>query len=335
MNHGRAKGFGVFSALFLLAAAKAECQDISPDYPYQDHYVEVFGSRMHYIEQGTGDPILLLHGNPTWSYLWRNVIPHLSPLGRVIAPDLIGYGRSDKPDHLPYRWFDQVRYMEEFIRVMNLKKIVLVLHDHGSSVGFEYAMHHEGNVRGIAFFEAIVRPFTWDNFSTPEFRNLFQLFKTGGVGGIGWQLIVDQNIFIEQLLPLASGRTLSPEEMTYYREPFLDPASREKIWRLARDTPIGGQPPDVWDAVTRYSEKLQRSHLPKLLLYATPGALLTSEHVEWCKQNIRNLETVSIGPGLHFLQESSPHQIGQEVAAWIRTLPGFCTGRDCKPDQPN
>jgi haloalkane dehalogenase len=313
----------VLVALFAVAISEAVGQDtaISPDYPYESHYVEVFGSRMHYIEQGTGDPILLLHGNPTWSYIWRNIIPHLSPLGRVIAPDFIGYGRSDKPNYIEYSWFDQVRYIEEFIRVMRLKNITLVLHDHGSSVGFHYAMGHQHNVRGIAFFEAIVRPFTWDNFSTPDFRALFQVFRTGGVGGIGWQMIVDQNVFIEQLLPLAAGRPLSDTEMNYYREPFLDPPSRAPIWRLANDTPIGGEPPDVWDAVTTYSDKLQKSTLPKLLLFATPGALLTSEHVDWCNQNLKNLKTVYIGPGLHFLQESSPHQIGQEVATWLQDLP--------------
>ena len=293
--------------------------NISADFPFEPHYIDVLGSRMHYIEEGCGEPILLLHGNPTWSYAWRNIIPHLSSLGRCIAPDLIGYGLSAKPP-IDYRWSDHVRYVEEFIRLMGLRNIILVLHDQGSGLGFHYAMRHESNIRGIAFFEALVRPFEWDNFSTPEFRTMFRAFRTGGVGGEGWKLIVDQNVFIEQLLPQASGRQLSEREMNFYREPFRNPDSRLPVWRFPRETAIGGEPGDVWDAVTEYSNRLRYSRLPKLMLYATPGALLTEEHVDWCQQNIRNLESIHIGPGIHFLEESSPKRIGQEVAAWIQRL---------------
>ena len=294
--------------------------NISPDYPYPPHYVNVLGSRIHYIEQGSGSPILLLHGNPSWSYIWRNIIPHLSPLGRCIAPDLIGFGRSDKPE-IEYLWRDHVRYIEAFIEALDLRDITLVLHDQGSGLGFHYAMHHQENINAIAFFEAIVRPYPWDKFSTPEFREIFRKFRTGGVGGEGWQMIVEQNMFIEQLLPQAAGRQLSDKEMNFYREPFRTRESRIPIWRFPRQTPIGGEPRDVWDAVSEYSERLQRSELPKLMLYASPGALLTQEHVAWCQQNINNLESVFIGPGLHFLQESSPHRIGREIAAWYQNLP--------------
>jgi haloalkane dehalogenase len=254
--------------------------------------------------------------------LWRNIIPHLEPCGRCIAPDLIGFGRSDKPD-IDYHWFDHVRYLEAFIEQMGLRNIILVLHDQGSGLGFHYAMRHQSNIKGIAFFEAILRPYPWDHFSTPEFRELFRRFRTGGVGGEGWQMIVEQNLFIEQLLPQAAGRPLTEREMSFYREPFLNPKSRIPIWRFPRETPIGGEPQDVWHAVSTYSERLQRSNLPKLLLYAKPGALVTEEHFEWAKQNIKNLQTVYLGAGSHFLQESSPHRIGTEVAAWIKTLPGY------------
>jgi haloalkane dehalogenase len=241
--------------------------DISADYPFEAHYIDVFGSRMHYLDEGAGETILLLHGNPTWSYLWRNIIPHLSPHARCIAPDLIGYGRSDKPD-IEYRWFDHARYLEEFIAQMGLKNITLVLHDQGSGLGFHYAMRHQNNIRAIAFFEAIVRPYPWDEFSTPDFREIFRKFRSGGIGGEGWKLIVDQNFFIEVLLPQAAGRPLTAQEMNYYREPFIEPRSRLPVWRFPRETPIGGEPADVWTAVSEYSRRLQDSELPKLMLYA-------------------------------------------------------------------
>lgn len=293
--------------------------DISPDFPYAPHYVEVHGSRMHYVTQGEGQPILLLHGNPTWSYLWRNVIPHLSPHGRVIAPDLIGFGLSDKPD-VDYTVFDHARYVRGFIDALGLDDVILVLHDQGSAQGFNWAMRNPERVRAIAFFESIVRPFPWDQFSTPDFRDLFRAFRTGGVGGQGWQMIVDQNMFIDQLLPQAAGRPLSDQEMAFYRQPFLDPTSRLPIWVFPRQTPIGGEPRDVWEWAGEYSAWLQRTTIPKLMLYATPGALLTPENVEWCKANVRHLEWVDLGPGSHFLQESSPRRIGREIAGWIERL---------------
>ncbi len=295
---------------------------ISPEYPFEPRYVDVFGSRMHYIEQGTGEPIVFIHGNPTWSYLWRNVMPYLVPYGRCIALDLIGYGRSDKP-RIEYKWTEQARYVEEFFRRMGLNDVVLVLHDWGVSLGLNYAMRHESRVKAIAFMEGIFRTFPqWDDFSTPEFRELFKKFREGGQGGEGWQLLVEQNFFIEHLLSAGVGRRLSSDEMAYYREPFTSTSSRIPIWSLARSVPVAAKPKEVWDAINRITESLKQSRLPKLLLYATPGGIVTDDSVDWCRQNFKNLKTVHVGPGLHYIQETTPHQIGREIADWYTSLRG-------------
>lgn len=302
------------------AASIPHESDISPAYPFEPHYIDVFGSNMHYIEAGNGEPIVFIHGNPTWSYLWRNVLPHLVPYGRCIALDLIGYGRSDKPE-IEYQWTDHARYVEEFFRKMGLKNVVVVLHDWGVSLGLNYAMRHERNVRAIAFMEGIFRTFPqWNDFSTPEFRELFMKFRSGGEGGEGWQLIVEQNFFIEHLLSGGVGRQLSEAEMNYYREPFKSKQSRIPIWRLARSVPVNTEPREVWNALTDITEKLRRSKLPKILFHGTPGGIITEENVEWCRKNLRNLETVFIGPGVHYVQETSPHLIGSKLADWYNRL---------------
>ena len=293
---------------------------ISSDYNFAPHYVDVFGSRMHYIDEGKGDPILLVHGNATWSYVWRNVIPHLTPYARCVAPDLIGFGLSDKPD-IEYQWTEQADYLEEFIRKLGLKNITLVLNDFGISLAMRYAMRHERNVKGMAFFEGVFKTFkSLEEAYTPDFRPLFKQFRTGGEGGQGYQLLVDQNLFIEQLLPRAAGRELSEEELRRYRQPFRELRSRIPIWRFARSVPIGGEPKDVWIAMTEAVEWFRQTNLPKLLFYATPGGLVTEEFVEWCRQNLKNLEVAHVGPGVHYLTETSPHVIGRELVKWIGEL---------------
>ena len=294
--------------------------NISADYPFEPHYVEVFGSKMHYIEEGTGQPIVFIHGNPTWSYLWRNVLPHLLPYGRCIALDLIGYGRSEKPQ-IEYKWTNQARYVEEFFRKMGLYDAVLVLHDWGVSLGLNYAMRHESRVKAIAFMEGIFKTFPqWDDFSTPEFRALFQRFRQGGQGGEGWKLLVEENFFIEHLLSGGVGRQLSGKEMDYYREPFKTTSSRIPIWSLARSVPVDGNPGEVWHALNEINESLKQSRLPKLLLHATPGGIVTEDSVEWCGQHLKNLTSVHVGPGLHYIQETTPHRIGRELADWYKTI---------------
>jgi len=294
----------------------SEIRTISADFPYESHYIEVDGSKLHYVDEGSGDPILFLHGNPTSSYLWRNILPAVTPVGRGIALDLIGMGKSEKPD-IEYRFFDHVTYVEGFIELMGLKNLTLVIHDWGSALGFHYAMRHEHNMKGLAFMEAIMAPApSWEAFPA-EARDLFKAFRTPQVG---WDLIVNQNIFIEKLLPGGVVRALTEEEMNYYREPFGEVKSRKPIWRWPNEIPIAGEPPDVTEAVLSYNQKLQESELPKLLFYATPGALMPAPIVEMTTAHLKNLKTVDVGQGIHFLQEDHPHLIGSELARWYSML---------------
>jgi haloalkane dehalogenase len=289
---------------------------ISTDFPFTSQYVEVAGSRIHYVEEGSGDPILFLHGQPTSSYLWRNIIPHVTSLGRAIAPDLIGMGKSDKPN-IEYSFFDHVKYVEGFIEKMGLKNITLVIHDWGSALGFYYAMRHPENLKGLAFMEAILAPIpSWDGFPE-EIKEMFQAFRTPEVG---WDLIVNQNIFVEQVLPGLVAREMSQAEMDHYREPFLEPSSRKPVWRWPNEIPIAGDPPEVVEAVSAYNQWLQQSDLPKLLFYGAPGILGSPQMVEWSIQNLKNLKTVDIGAGIHFLQEDNPDLIGSELAKWYQSL---------------
>jgi haloalkane dehalogenase len=278
------------------------------------HSVEVLGSRMAYREMGEGEPILFLHGNPTSSYLWRKVMPHVSTVGRCIAPDLIGMGRSDKPD-LGYRFVDHARYLEGFIAALGLNRLTLVLHDWGSALGFDWAMRNEANVRGLAFMEAFLTPLSsWEEFPTPV-RSLFQGFRTPELGE---EMILDQNLFIERVLPGAVLRRLTDEEMDEYRAPFTDRSSRKPMLVWPREIPIAGEPADVADLVVRYRGALCRSPLPKLLFTVDPGALIPPPLVAWCRENLPHLEVVHLGPGVHFVQEDYPDEIGLQLAEWIR-----------------
>ena len=282
---------------------------------YESQFVDVLGSKMHYVEGGHGDPILFLHGNPTSSYLWRHILPHLESGARVIAPDLIGMGKSDKPD-LEYRLVDHVRYVEGFIEALGLQQVTLVVHDWGSALGFHYARRHETNVKGVAFMEAIVRSMTWAEWPHTV-RPLFQAFRTPEVG---WDLIVNKNVFVEQVLPGAIQRKLTDDEMQSYREPFIEPSSRKPVWRWPNEIPVDGHPEEVVQLVDTYTSWLATSEVSKLLLYATPGALIRKEQVQWCRDHINNLETVDLGPGLHFVQEDRPDEIGRALREWYERL---------------
>ena len=289
--------------------------EISADFPFESKFIEINGSKIHYVEEGSGDPILFIHGNLSSSYIWRNIIPHLTSKGTCIAPDLIGMGKSDKPD-IEYRFFDHVEYIEGFIEKKRLRNMTLIIHDWGSALGFHYAMRNENNIKGIVFMEGIIKPLTWD--SLPEgVANFFKLIRNLEHGR---ELVINQNIFIEQVLPTTMTRSLTKEEYNFYRMPFRDPASRKPLLNFPNEVPIEGKPEDVVAAVQSYNENLQKSDLPKLMFYATPGSIVTPELVEWCKGYLPNLKTVDLGPGIHFLQEDNPHLIGEEISKWYDAI---------------
>ena len=293
-------------------------REISAVFPFESRYVDVLGSRMHYVEEGSGDPILFLHGQPTSSYLWRNVIPHVIDLGRCIAPDLIGFGRSDKPD-IDYRFFDHARYLSGFIEALGLENITLVIHDWGAGLGLFYARQNPSTIKAIAMMEPVLSAVpSWEEFPT-ELVEVFRGFRSPEVG---WDMLVNQNMFVEGILPGAIVRDLSEEEMNVYREPFLDPAHRKPVWRWPNELPIAGEPPDTAEAVDANFAWLQQSDLPKILFHATPGAIMPPAAVEMCKSVLSNLTSVDLGDGIHYLQEDHPHEIGDGIAKWYGQLHG-------------
>lgn len=303
----------VFLSLFELSSFAITPSVISSEFPYESRYVEVLDSRMHYVEAGQGDPILLIHGNPTWSYIWRNIIPLLSSKGRVIAVDLIGFGKSGKPD-LEYRFLDHSRYLEEFIRKMELRNITLVLHDWGSALGFHYARRHEANIRGLIFFEALLLPLPRMDLWPEDARKMFETFRTPD---LGWDLAVKQNLFIEKRLQQGILRKLTEQEMEHYRNPFRTVDSRKPLWRFPNELPIDGDPADVAKIQEEYLAWIQTTELPKLLLFVEPGSLIPIAAVEWARGHLKNLTAEYIGEGIHNIQEDRPAEIGRSIAEWI------------------
>jgi len=285
---------------------------LSPNFPFKSNFIEVHGSKMHYIDEGEGDPILFLHGNPTSSYLWRNVIPHLTSKGRCIAPDLIGMGKSDKPD-LAYRFEDHYKYLSAFIEKMELKNVTLVIHDWGSALGFHYANMNQDNVKAIAFMEAVILPAYWTEFPK-SFKMAFKMMRAPI---IGWFMVSVMNGFIEKMLPQAISREMTKEEMDHYRAPYKTIGSRKPLRQWPCEIPIDGKPADNHEVVVNFNKYLQKTDIPTLLIYAKPGAILRKQQVKWCEDNMKNLTTAFMGTGLHFIQEDDPDFIGTEVAKWM------------------
>ncbi len=293
---------------------------IAPAFPYSKRRLPVLGSNMAYVEVGEGDPIVLLHGNPTSSYLWRNVLPHLQSLGRCIAPDLIGMGDSDKlPISGPgsYRFGEHRRYLDALLEQLDVReRVTLVVHDWGSALGFDWANRHRAAMRGIAYMEAIVRPRVWDNWPEPQ-RGVFQALRTPA----GEAMVLDQNLFVEQILPGGVLRQLGEAEMTWYRRPFLSPGEgRRPVLTWPRQLPVEGEPADVTEIVSNYADWLSQTSVPKLFVDGEPGAALTGSLRDFCRSWPAQREATV--RGLHFLQEDSPHEIGRAIADWLTAIRG-------------
>ena len=284
-------------------------------------HLEINGRRMAYIDEGEGDAIVFQHGNPTSSYLWRNVMPHLEGLGRLVACDLIGMGDSEKlspsgPGR--YGYLEQRDYLHGLWDALNLgDRVVLVLHDWGSALGFDWARQHAERVQAIAYMEAIVTPLSWDDW--PEgARGVFQGFRTPG----GEEMILQKNMFVERILPGSVIRPLAEAEMTEYRRPFLQPGEdRRPTLSWPRAIPIQGEPPEVVQVVDDYSKWLAISPVPKLFVNADPGSILVGRQREVCRAWPNQTEVTVTGR--HFIQEDSPDEIGTAVADFVRRLRGL------------
>jgi haloalkane dehalogenase len=279
--------------------------------------VEVDGLKMAYVEEGSGDPIVFLHGNPTSSYLWRNVIPHLRHLGRCLAPDLIGMGDSDPlPDPGPgrYRFVHHRHYLDGLLDALGVARdVTFVVHDWGSALGFDWANRHRDAVAGLAYMEALVRPVTWAEWPEAA-RRVFQGLRSPA----GEEMVLERNVFVETILPGSIVRKLGEGEMAEYRRPFLEPGERRRptlTW--PREIPIDGEPADVTAIVTDYGAWLATSPVPKLFVNAEPGAILSGALREECRAWPNQTEVTV--PGIHFVQEDSADEIGRAIAQWIES----------------
>ena len=286
---------------------------------FEKHFKVVNGKRLAYIEEGHGDPIVLLHGNPTSSYLWRNVIPELTASGRVIAPDLIGQGDSEKlsVSEGPGRYTFEVayEYLAGLLSELDAEQnVVLVGHDWGSALGFHWATNHPDIVRGIAYMEALVSPVEWSEWPEAA-RGIFQGFRSEK----GEDLVLTRNLFVEAVLPNSVIRKLTDEEMGHYRAPFSTPDDRQPTLNWPRQIPIDGEPVEMVQLVSEYGRWLEESvTLPKLFINAEPGSILVGRQREYCR-SWPNQKEVTV-PGKHFVQEDSPSKIGKAIAEWLKGL---------------
>ena len=285
----------------------------------QDNYtrkrVSVLDSEIAYVDVGQGDSVVFLHGNPTSSYLWRNVIPHLERSARCLAPDLIGMGSSGKTTSGSYRFSDHSRHLDAWLDSVELTgKVTLVVHDWGSALGFHWARRNSDRIKGIAYMEAIVQPLTWETWPE-QARGIFQGMRSSA----GEEMGLEKNVFVERILPGSVLRGLTEKELTVYRRPYLEAGeSRRPTLTWPREIPVDGEPADVVEIVASYALWLCSSQIPKLFVNADPGAILTGAQREFCR-TWPNQQEVTVKGG-HFIQEDSPDDIGAAIAQWYGSL---------------
>lgn len=288
---------------------------ISARDPYERKRVEVLDSEMAYVDTGMGRPVVFLHGNPTSSYLWRNVIPHVESRARCLAPDLIGMGQSGKNPAGTYRFADHARYLDAWLDAARPEgPILFVIHDWGSALAFDWGRRHADRVGGFVYMEAIVRPFSWSDWPDAA-RGIFEALRSPA----GEEMVLEKNLFVERILPASVLRGLTDEEMDVYRRPYVEAGeSRRPTLTWPRELPIDGEPADVAEIVAAYSTWLAESPLPKLLISADPGAILTGSQREFCRR-WPNQQEITVS-GNHFIQEDSPDEIGRAVAEFAEQL---------------
>ena len=283
--------------------------------PYERRRVRVLDSEMAYVDTGRGEPIVFLHGNPTSSYLWRNIIPHVSERSRGLAPDLIGMGASGPAPGGAYRLVDHAGYLDAWFDALELtRNVTLVVHDWGSALGFDWAARHPERVKALAYMEAIVRPVTWAEWPSSA-RGIFQAMRSPAGEGI----ILDKNVFVERILPASVLRSFDEAEMSAYRRPWLEPGeTRRPMLTWPREIPIDGEPADVVAVVERYGRWLATSTVPKLFVNADPGSILVGAQREFCR-TWPNQREVTVA-GRHFVQEDSPDEIGHALARFLEDI---------------
>ena len=294
-------------------------QEISTDFPFESKFQKIGNDKIHYIEEGTGDPILFLHGIPMSSYSWRNIIPHISNSARCIAIDYMGFGKSDKPN-IDYTFSDQYTYLEAFIDALKLKNITLIMTDMGGVLGTKYATIQPENIKGLVYMEA---PFgDAQTFHKNGGMMQHMMFWMGNKDKFGYKMIVKENMFIK-VMGMLIKRKLTKEEKEHYRSPFLKEESRKPLFALPNSFPKNGknaQPNDMGDFLNKNNKFLVKTNIPKLLLYAKPGMLINKKVLKWINVNLSNIETKLVGKATHLMEEDLPHQIGSSINQWYLKL---------------